>query len=96
MAKYKITFDRKACIGSGACTSVCPENWELVEKNGEFKAKPKKTEISEEEYASNAEAAAICPVECITIEKIKAKKRMAEEEDFSTESEEDLEDDDDF
>ncbi|HIH15552.1 MAG: ferredoxin [archaeon GW2011_AR17] len=79
MAKYKITFDRKACIGSGACTSVCPENWELVEKNGEFKAKPKKLEISEEEYTSNAEAAAICPVECITIEKIKTKKKIIDE-----------------
>ena len=96
MARYKIIFDRKACIGSGACTSVCPENWELVEKNGEFKAKPKKTEISEEEYASNAEAAAICPVECIKIEKIKAKERMAEEEDFNNEEDESFDEDDDF
>ena len=95
MAKYKITFDRKTCIGSGACTSVCPENWELVEKNGEFKAKPKKTEISEEEYASNAEAAAICPVECIKIEKIKAKKRMGDDEGFGSE-EEDVEEEEDF
>lgn len=86
MAKYKITFDRKTCIGSGACTSVCPENWELVEKNGEFKARPKKLEISEEEYTSNAEAAAICPVECITIEKIKSKKKILEE-DFNEEEE---------
>ncbi len=92
MAKYKIIFDRKACIGSGACTSVCPENWELVEKNGEFKAKPKKIEISEEEYVSNSEAAAICPVECIQIEKIKTKKRMVEEE-YPSEDEE-LEDED--
>jgi len=93
MARYKISFDRKVCIGSGACTSVCPENWELVEKNGEFKAKPKKLDISEEEYASNAEAAAICPVECIRIEKIKTKKRMADEEEYPTEDE-DAEDDD--
>jgi len=94
MAKYKILFDRKVCIGSGACTSVCPENWELIEKNGEFKAKPKKTEISEEEYITNAEAAAICPVECIKIEKIKVKKRMAEEEEYS--EDEDVDDEDDF
>ena len=91
MAKYKITFDRKACIGSGACTSVCPENWELVEKNGEFKAKPKKLEISEEEYTSNAEAAAICPVECITIEKIKTKKKIIDE-DFDAGDDEEEED----
>ena len=92
MSRYKILFDRKACIGSGACTSVCPENWELVEKNGEFKAKPKKLEISEEEYASNSEAAAICPVECIKIEKIKSKKRMADEEDYVSEDEDTEED----
>ena len=89
MAKYKIIFDRKVCIGSGACTSVCPENWELVEKNGEFKAKPKKLEISDEEYTSNAEAAAICPVERIKIEKIKTKKRMADDEDFESSDEDD-------
>ena len=88
MVKYKIIFDRKVCIGSGACTSVCPENWELVEKNGEFKAKPKKLEISEEEYTSNAEAAAICPVDCISIEKIKNKKRMLDEELDDDEEEE--------
>ena len=74
MAKYRILFDKGTCIGSGACTSVCPENWELVEKNGEFKARPKKTEISEDEYPSNAEAAAICPVDAIRIEKVKGKK----------------------
>ncbi|MDP3728394.1 MAG: ferredoxin [bacterium] len=92
MTKYKIIFDRKVCIGSGACTSVCPENWELVEKNGEFKAKPKKLEISEEEYTSNAEAAAICPVECIQIEKIKTKKRMIDEDHSDADDEEDDED----
>lgn len=81
MVKYRIIFDKNTCIGSGACTSVCPENWELVEKNGEFKAKPKKIEISEDEYPSNAEAAAICPVDAIRIEKIKGKKSSVEEEE---------------
>lgn len=90
MAKYKIIFDKKACIGSGACTSVCPENWELVEKNGEFKARPKKLEISEEEYVSNSEAAAICPVECITIEKIKAKRKVMDDEGFGEDEEDDV------
>ena len=93
MAKYSIIFDRKVCIGSGACTSVCPENWELVEKNGEFKAKPKKLEISEEEYASNSEAAAICPVDCIKIEKIKTRKKTVDEDgldDDDDDTDEDL------
>ena len=74
MARYTIVFDKKACIGSGACSSVCPENWELVESNGVFKAKPKKTEISEDELLSNEEAANICPVDAIKIEKAKGKR----------------------
>lgn len=95
MSKYKIIYDRKLCIGCDACVSVCPENWELIEKNGDMKAKPKKLEISEEEYDSNIEAANICPVECIQIEKIKIKKRTApDDDDFGIEEEEeDLEED---
>jgi ferredoxin len=91
MSHYRITHDRKACIGCGACVSVCPENWEMIEKNGEFKAKPKKLDINEDEYNSNSEASTICPVECIQIEKIKVKKRSAEEMEFSEEDSEDSE-----
>ncbi len=87
MSSYKITHDRKACIGCGACVSVCPENWEMIEKNGEFKAKPKKLEINEDEYTSNNEASTICPVECIHIEAVKPKKRSAEEMSFSDDEE---------
>lgn len=88
MARYNITYNKKACIGCDACVSVCPENWELVEKNGELKAKPKKLEISEDEYNSNEEAATICPVECIKIEKIKTRKRANEEEEDDPEEDE--------
>ena len=63
VAKIKIIFDKEACIGCGACTSVCPENWDM--KDG--KAKPKKTELKE--IGCNQEAADICPVQCIKVVK---------------------------
>ncbi len=81
MARYKITFNKKACIGCGACTSVCPENWELVENDGVFKAKPKRIEISEDQLMSNQEAENVCPVEAMKIEKTKGKSPVVEEED---------------
>ncbi|MFH1972302.1 MAG: ferredoxin [archaeon] len=74
MVRYQIEFKKSECIGCGACTSQCPENWDLVETSDGFKAKPKKTDINENEYDSNQEAADICPVDCIHIEKIKGKK----------------------
>lgn len=94
MSKYKILYDKKTCIGCDACVSVCPENWELVERNGEMKAKLKKMEITEEEYDTNSEAANICPVECIKIEKIKIKKRTApDDDDFGIDEAEDSDED---
>jgi len=62
MTKYKIEQDRKACIGCGVCTSVCPENW-VMESDG--KAKPIKTEV--DEVSGNKDAAENCPVGCIKI-----------------------------
>lgn len=60
MNKFKINFDKEACIGCGACTSVC-DNW--IMDGG--KAKPKKTTITEKELKGNKEAEAICPVGAI-------------------------------
>lgn len=91
MGKYRITFDKKTCIGSGACASVCPENWELVEKNGVFKARPKKLDISEEELMSNQEAVDICPVDAIKIEKIKGRQSsIADDEEDGEDDDEEL------
>ncbi|HDD45926.1 MAG TPA: ferredoxin [Candidatus Aenigmarchaeota archaeon] len=61
---WKIEQDRDACIGCGACASICPDNWKM-ESDG--KSKPIKTEI--EELGCNKEAADACPVQCIKIEK---------------------------
>ncbi|MFH1447575.1 MAG: ferredoxin [Candidatus Micrarchaeota archaeon] len=58
----KIEQDQDACIGCGACVSVCPDNWEMDESN---KAKPLKTEL--DEVGCNQEAASACPVQCIQV-----------------------------
>ncbi|MCK9292588.1 MAG: ferredoxin [archaeon] len=58
----KIKQDNEACIGCGACVSVCPENWKFVGA----KPKPIKTEVKE--VGCNRQAADVCPVACITIE----------------------------
>jgi len=64
MAKIKITQDVEACIGCGACVSICPDNW--VMKGS--KSKPKKTELND--LGCNQEAADACPVQCIKIKEM--------------------------
>ncbi|MFH0836236.1 MAG: ferredoxin [Candidatus Micrarchaeota archaeon] len=59
----KIVHDRDACIGCGACASVC-DNWQM-EDDG--KSKPKKTDLGDD-VGCNREAADVCPVSCIKIE----------------------------
>ena len=66
MADHKIIFSKETCIGCGACTSTCPDNWEM-DDSGE-KAKPKKLQITESELACNKEAEDVCPVSAIKIE----------------------------
>ncbi len=64
MTTYSITHDEKACIGCGACVSVCSENWEMADTG---KSKIKKAKITDKELANNMEAATVCPVNCIHI-----------------------------
>jgi len=64
MAKVTIEMNRDACIGCGACAAVCPDNWEMKEDG---KSAPKQTEL--EEAGCNEQAAASCPVKCITVKK---------------------------
>ena len=59
----KIVQDKDACIGCGACASVCPDNWEMGDDG---KAHPKQAEVSE--VGCNQAAADTCPVQCIKIE----------------------------
>ncbi len=62
---FKIKYNEQECIGCGACTVQCPENWELVEKDGMFKAKLKQAELSD--IGKNQEAKEVCPINCIDI-----------------------------
>tara|TARA_B100000315_G_C14323886_1_gene472096 strand:+ start:526 stop:729 length:204 start_codon:yes stop_codon:yes gene_type:complete len=64
MPKFKIQFNKEACIGCGACANQS-SNWELVEEEGGYKAKPKTTEL--EEAGDNKAAAEVCPVDAIKI-----------------------------
>ncbi len=61
----KVIYDREACIGCAACTSVS-SNW-VMNADGD-KVEPKKLEISAEELAENKEAESVCPVNAIKIE----------------------------
>ena len=68
MAKYKITQKQADCIGCGACVSVCPQNWKMVDVKGEQKSAPIKADV--DEIGCNQEAADSCPVECIKVKKL--------------------------
>ncbi len=61
---FRIQLDREKCIGCGACTAQCPDNWEM-EESDEFKARPKKTMLND--IGSNKDAEEICPVRAIKI-----------------------------
>lgn len=58
----KIEQDHGACIGCGACASICPDNWEMGDDG---KAKPIKTSVPA--VGCNKEAADACPVQCIKV-----------------------------
>jgi ferredoxin len=78
MAKYKIIYDREACIGAFACAAASPDFW-LFADDGKadlatatYNKETKKWEriISEEEYDDNQAAAEACPVYVIKIVKV--------------------------
>jgi len=63
MVAVKITQDRDACIGCGACVAVCPANWEMV-SDGKSQAK----NSNPKDLGCNLDAAKSCPVTCIHVE----------------------------
>jgi ferredoxin len=79
MAKYKIEFDREACIGAAACVVSAPDFWKIVDdgkasilKGAKYNEGTKKWELTvdEKDYIPNSEAERGCPVLAIKITKI--------------------------
>lgn len=79
--KYKIVYDRNACIGAAACAAVAPEFWKMCEDGkadliGYTEEDGKQVLVISEEQmtdkmknalALNKEAAEVCPVLAIRI-----------------------------
>ncbi len=83
MGKYKITYDRDACIGAASCVAVEPNFWSLDKENKAILAGSQKEsdsifarEIDEKDFASNLDAAKSCPVNCIHITEKETKKQI--------------------
>jgi len=80
MAKYKIEFDREACIGALMCEAVAPKLWPKSDDGkvdlagGTFNENTKKWELiiemDEKEFRTADESAHVCPVDVIVITKI--------------------------
>ena len=79
VAKYKIEFDREACIGAAACVVSAPDFWKIVDdgkanllQGATFNEQTKKWElvIEEKDYHPNLEAEQGCPVMAIKVTKI--------------------------
>jgi len=71
----KIILEREKCIGCGSCEAMCPKYWKMAD-DGRVdllgsKAKPKTDifELESEKIECNQEAADVCPVQCIRIDK---------------------------
>lgn len=74
MPKYRIEHYKEECIGCAACSSVCPDFWEMGEDNkAHIKGSDEKEEIEVlelDELGCNQDAVDICPVQCIKIKKL--------------------------
>lgn len=70
----KITHNREICIGCGSCVAVCPKYWKMEDDgksmlSGAKDLSSEKYELEVSKAECNQEAADICPVQCIGIEK---------------------------
>jgi len=60
----KVKIDKGKCIGCGSCEAVCPDFFEMDDEN-----KPHFKENKEKDKSCIKEAADICPIQIIEIEK---------------------------
>lgn len=77
MVKHKIIHLKKECISCGACAAVAPDYWQMDDegfaqlKSAKENGDQWELEIdTEEARAINQEAAEVCPVGIIKIEKV--------------------------
>ena len=78
MAKYKISYDREACIGALGCLGVTEELWELKEdgkvdlKGAKFNEETQKWEliVDEKDFDIAKASEDSCPVQAIKVEKV--------------------------
>ncbi len=73
MTKLKVIHKRDECISCGACVAICPDFWKMDEDGLSTLKGAKKIddhfelEITEEQRATNEEAAEVCPVQIIFV-----------------------------
>jgi ferredoxin len=75
MANYQVKHFKKDCISCGACAAISPTFWEMDEeglaqlKGSNEKGDHWELDISESDKNENQEAADVCPVQIIKVEK---------------------------
>ncbi len=72
----RITHYKYKCIGCAYCVEIAPERWKMNEQDGKsdlIDAKEKNmvqtVVVDDFEYHQNKQAAEVCPVGCIKVEK---------------------------
>lgn len=88
LKKYRVEYNRPACIGAAACVAVQPERWVIKDEIHDNRADliggvedPERpgiwiTEFSEEELEAYTSSATMCPVQVIKIFEIATGKQL--------------------
>ena len=82
--RYKIVYDRNACIGAVSCAAINPNRWKMDPENkaellgGNKTDKPGtfEREIDDKTFQADLDAAKSCPVNCIHIIDLKTGKQI--------------------
>lgn len=80
--RYKVIYERDACIGAGACIMASPKYWEMdkegkaILKEGKKNKEVFEIEINQEDFKQILEAAKACPANCIHIIDKKTGKKI--------------------
>lgn len=76
MVRFRINIERSECIACGSCYNLDPDHFEAGEKgyskvvNGETTSEISEGVFEDDGIADAQEAANLCPVEIITVEKL--------------------------